>query len=187
MIAGVSNNGFRWTRFSPCNTPPAYTCPLDKTTVQIAACLKFLNILETSVPTMTWDHWSHDIDDNIQINASNLCSFHLQIRYVPPRSTTMISFTTPDFGCLKYQTQLLSYVSLLYLMIYGHPSHKSMALFHPWTFDLFNLDQRSNDPLLNQRSRSSLGIRTSEISNLKLSSLLTGYLPDWKICWHVPP
>jgi hypothetical protein len=88
----------------------------------------------------------------------------------------VISFATPDFGCLKYQTQLLPYVNLLELTIYGHLSCKSMALFHPRMFDLFNPDQWSNDPLLDQWSRSPPGLQTSEISNLKLSSLLTGYL-----------
>jgi hypothetical protein len=64
VISGLELNHF-WAR----NAPTTSMHPLGETTVQIAAHLRFLNLLTTSGPTMTWDRRSHDLDDNVQINV----------------------------------------------------------------------------------------------------------------------
>jgi hypothetical protein len=99
VIAGTVTSGLELNQFWAHNAPPdLHTSLLDETTVQIAACLRFLNLLATYVPAMTWDRRSHDLDDNVQINASNMCPPYLQTRSTLLESTVEVLFAIPDSG-----------------------------------------------------------------------------------------
>jgi hypothetical protein len=108
VIAGVVIRGLELRHFWACNAPTTSMCPLNETTVQIVAHLRFLNLLATFVPTMTRDHRSHDIDDSIQINASSLFPSYLQTKSTSSESTVEALFTIPNSRSLKSQTWLPS-------------------------------------------------------------------------------
>jgi hypothetical protein len=131
VIVGMVISGLELNHFWACNAPMTSTCPLGETTVQIVARLRFLNLLATSVPAMTQDHRSHDLDDIVQINASNLCPPYLWTRLALLESTVQVLFAILDSGSLKSQTQLSLYFTSPELAIYGHLSCKSMTRSSP--------------------------------------------------------
>jgi hypothetical protein len=112
VIVGVVISGLELNHFWARNAPTTSTCPLGETTVQIVARLRFLNLLATFVPAMTQDRRSHDLDDNVQINASNLCPSYLRTRSTLLESMVEVLFAIPDSGSLKSQTQLPSILQL---------------------------------------------------------------------------
>jgi hypothetical protein len=62
MIAGMAKGGLREILFSPRNSLQSSTYDFSKTMVSIASHLQNFKVRAPSIPTMRWDHQSHDID-----------------------------------------------------------------------------------------------------------------------------
>ena len=133
----------------------------SKTTIWIATHPQWFKVCATLLPTMLQDCRSRDLDDTVWTNSSNLRLSIYELDMPLLQSTVAISFATLNFEVLKSQA----------------PRYPVL-----WS-------SRVNDLLppvsLNLWLGFPLQLRPSRITNLKSSPLLTGYLPEWKICWHV--
>jgi len=132
---------------------------------------------------MTWDHRSHDLDDNVQINVQIYTLLIYGSDQLSLNQWSRFSSQFQTLGVWNLKLNFLPYSNLPEVVIYRHLSCKSttLASLGCLTFQTRSTVQRS---LLDQWSRFPLGLWTYEISNLK-PLFPNDFYPDSKIHWRV--
>jgi hypothetical protein len=177
-IASAAKSSFGSNYFSSHNSLRASTCPLAKTMVWIAARPQLFKVHANPIPTILRHRRSPYIDSTIWTDVLDLPFSNPQTRYGPPKSMDVISFMILDFRLFKSQTLLSSVRQPFRVNNLQTPILLNQRPYFYFRCLTFQLDQRSCDPLLDQRLRSPSGLRTSEISNLKLHRFSQRFLSE---------